>query len=93
MPVCLDISKELSILHCTSDILDIAEKESLIEISLYGDRDLTGEIVLEGSGIRKIKSATIDGEPVAKAQKGNRVIYTYLHKHRKEIILSVTRTI
>ena len=93
LPICLDVSEELSILHCTSDILDIAEKESLIEITLFGDRDLIGEIVFEGSGIQKIKSATIDGEPVTMVQKGNRVIFTYQHKHRKEIILSVTRAI
>ncbi len=93
IPVCLDVSNELSILHCTSDVLGIAEKENLVEITLFGDRDLTGEIVFEGSGIQKIKSALIDGEPIVMVKNGKRVILTYQNKHRKEIILTVTRAI
>ncbi|MDP4282724.1 MAG: beta-galactosidase, partial [Bacteroidota bacterium] len=35
-PVCLDIVEGIEILHCTSDILNITEKEDHFEMTLYG---------------------------------------------------------
>ncbi len=60
-PVCLKVTEGLRILHCTSDILGIAEMNGQLEITLYGDRDLAGEIVFEGTNVKSIKSAAIDG--------------------------------
>ncbi len=61
-PVCLEISNGLSILHCTSDILGIRKNDEGIQITLYGDRDLAGEIVFEGENACKIESAELDGK-------------------------------
>lgn len=91
-PVCLDISEGLKILHCTSDILGISEKDSLCAITLYGDRDLAGEIVFEGSEIVGINSATLDGKPVGINRVGERVLIHYSHGHGEEIVLSIIRT-
>ena len=53
-PVCMEISAGLKILHSTSDILDIEEANGKLNITLYGDRDLAGEIVFEGPAVKKI---------------------------------------
>ena len=52
-PVCLEISEGLNILHSTSDILGITESDEGLQITLYGDRDLAGEIVFEGDECRQ----------------------------------------
>jgi len=65
-PVCLEISDGIKILHSTSDILGITEINDQIEIILYGDRDLAGEIVFEGANVERIQSATMDGQSVEK---------------------------
>ncbi|MFU8843932.1 MAG: hypothetical protein ACNA7V_09020, partial [Bacteroidales bacterium] len=88
-PVCLELSEGLSILHSTSDILDIAENNKGIQISLYGDRDLAGEMVLEGPATQKINSANIDGEPVQIFRDKKYTSMNYIHKHRCEMILNV----
>ncbi|MBW6492854.1 MAG: beta-galactosidase, partial [Lentimicrobium sp.] len=88
-PVCLEISEGLSILHSTSDILDIAENDKGIQITIYGDRDLEGEIVLEGPATQKINSANIDGEPVQIFRDKKYTSMNYIHKHRCEMILNV----
>jgi beta-galactosidase len=86
-PVCLEISKGLSILHSTSDILGITENDEEIQITLYGDRDLAGEIVFEGKNADKIGSAELDGKPIALVQKDRRLMINYNHKYNKEQIL------
>jgi len=86
-PVCLEISNGLSILHCTSDILGITENDEEIQITLYGDRDLAGEIVFEGENAGKIVSVELDGKPIALVQKDGRFMINYNHKHNKEQIL------
>jgi beta-galactosidase len=88
-PVCMDVSEGIKILHSTSDILGIIEKDGQLEITLFGDRDLAGEIVFEGESVKRIKSADIDGEPVKMFHDGKRVAFNYRHKHREEIILTI----
>ncbi|MBE0639025.1 MAG: beta-galactosidase [Bacteroidales bacterium] len=88
-PVCLEIASGLKILHCTSDMLKIQKNGDQVEIELYGDRDLVGEIVFEGEKALLIKSATIDGEPVKKNFDKNRVVFNYPHKHKKEFTLVI----
>jgi beta-galactosidase len=88
-PVCFDLSDGIKILHCTSDILGFEKLDDQIKITLQGDRDLTGEIVLEGSNVSKIKSASADGENLNLMEKNNRIVLNYSHKHNKEIILTV----
>jgi beta-galactosidase len=86
-PVCLKISKGLSILHSTSDILDITESDEGLQIILYGDRDLAGEIVFEGENAGKIESTKLDGKPIVLVRKDGRFVINYNHNHKKEQIL------
>jgi len=88
-PICLTITDGINILHSTTDILNIAEMNGLIEISLYGDRDLAGEIVLEGANVNRIKSAKIQGENVKMMHDNGRIIVNYSHLHKKEMILTL----
>ncbi len=88
-PVCMEISDGIKILHSTSDILGIAENNGQLEITLHGDRDLAGEVVFEGPKVDKIKSATIDGDPVKMVRDDKRIAFIYSHKHKDEMTLSI----
>jgi beta-galactosidase len=88
-PVCMEVIEGLTILHSTSDILGIKETENQIEITLFGDRDLAGEIVFEGPGVGKISSITLDGESARKIRDEKRMAFLYNHKHKEEMILKV----
>ena len=88
-PVCLEISDGLKILHSTSDILGIDKKSSQIEITLYGNRDLAGETVFEGENVKRIQSATLDGETVKMVRDNKRIAFIYSHKHKNQIILNI----
>ena len=88
-PVCLEVSEGLKILHSTSDILAIAEINGNLEITLFGDRDLAGEIVFEGTNVKSIRSAKIAGKSVKMVRDNNRIALMYSHEHRKEIILDI----
>jgi beta-galactosidase len=88
-PVCLEISEGLKILHSTSDILSVEMIKDQIEIVLYGDRDLAGEIVFEGKNIDKIKSTTICCEDVKFIRDAKRISIMYNHKHKQEMVLNI----
>jgi beta-galactosidase len=88
-PVCLDVAEGLKILHSTSDILGVADKDGYLEITLCGDRDLPGEIVFEGPNAMKISSATIDTGAVKMVQDGKRKAFIYKHESRNEFILII----
>ena len=86
-PVCLEVTDGLQILHSTSDILGIAEDP--LAITLFGDRDLAGEMVFEGPKAMALQSATLDGAPVPMIREEKRVLVTYAHRHGKEMILKL----
>jgi beta-galactosidase len=88
-PVCFELADGLNILHCTSDILGFEKFDNQIKITLQGDRDLVGEIVLEGSNAIKVQSATIDGESIDLMTIKDCIVLNYSHKHNKEILLTV----
>ena len=88
-PVCLEVSDGLDILHSTSDILHVSEIDFQLEITLFGNRDLIGEIVFEGKNARRIKSATISGGTVKIVHDDKRTALTYNHEHRKEFIIGI----
>lgn len=88
-PVCMEISDGLKILHSTSDILGVEEINGQLEITLYGDRDLAGEIVFEGVNVKKIKSATLDDEAIKMVRDDKRMAFNYSHKHKEETILKI----
>jgi hypothetical protein len=70
-------------LHCTSDILNIEKKEGEIEITLFGDRDLVGEIVLEGSEVERIREVQMNGKKVESMRDENRIVIYYNHCYRE----------
>lgn len=84
-PVCMKVNNELAILHCTSDILAIDKTDKTLKITLYGDRDLMGELVLEG----KLKFAELDGIMMEPLQKEERMVLSYNHRHKEEMFLSI----
>jgi beta-galactosidase len=91
-PVCMAISDGLAVVHCTSEILGISKINGHLELTLYGDRDLAGEIVFEGENIDSIKSVRIDGEEIKIKRVSKRVVINYRHKHQEEIILTIRLT-
>jgi beta-galactosidase len=88
-PICFEILEGLNILHSTSDLLEIKKDGAQVVITLYGDRDLVGEIVLEGPATTQISSVTLDGEAIKIIQKNNRIALVYNHKHKSEMILKI----
>jgi len=88
-PVCLTVAEGIKILHCTSDILKIAGNNSRLEITVYGDRDLVGELILEGKEVDRITGAAVCGEPVEVVRDVKRVAIAYSHKHREGLTLSI----
>jgi beta-galactosidase len=88
-PVCMEVSTGLKILHSTSDILGISKTNNQLEITLYGDRDLGGEIVFEGPGVKTITSAMVDGEDARIVKDEKRIAFFYSHKHKSEMILTI----
>jgi beta-galactosidase len=88
-PVCLEITDGLKVLHTTSDILGIEVTKDQISITVYGDRDLSGEMIFEGVRAGRIRSATISGKPVKMTDGKKRMVLSYHHEHRKEMILII----
>ncbi len=88
-PVCLKVSDGIVMLHSTSDILGVTALNGQLEFTLFGDRDLAGEIVFEGARVNRIKSATLDGEVVKIVQDDKRIAFIYCHQHQKEMILNI----
>ena len=88
-PLCMEVSDGLKILHSTSDILGVEEIYGQLEITLYGDRDLAGEIVFEGANVKKIISATLRGKAVKMVRDDRRIAFIYSHKHKSEMVLNI----
>jgi beta-galactosidase len=89
VPVCLPVAAGLTMLHCTSDFLGVSAKDDHLDVYLYGDRDLAGEIVFEGEQAGHIVSATLQGVDVAMVHDNKRVSFAYCHEHRQQMILHV----
>ncbi len=90
-PVCLEIAEGLKVLHSTSDILHVAEIDGQLEITLFGDRDLAGEIVFEGTNVHRIHSATMEGESVDMIRGEKRIAFNYSHKHQEETVFIIKK--
>ncbi|MGE0079051.1 MAG: beta-galactosidase [Bacteroidales bacterium] len=88
-PICKEIWSDIKILHCTSDILSIQKSESSISITVLGNRDLNGEMVLEGAAINSIGSVTITGQQPSIKLSNGRLVINYNHKHQDEIIVNI----
>ena len=88
-PVCMEVSEGLKILHSTSDILDVSETPGQLDIIVYGDRDLAGEIVFEGANVRSISEVTISKGSVDMVWVNKRLVVNYGHEHNHEMKLTI----
>lgn len=88
-PLNLEIAPHLALLHSTSDILKIERHQTSIRITLYGDRDLAGELVLEGPMIKNIKKITMEGQEIEWIIKNGKVIVLYQHSHLNAFMISL----
>jgi len=88
-PVCMELTEGITMLHSTSDILDFGMTGKELQITLCGDRDLPGEIILEGPGTVRVSSAEIDNLPLGIGRKGERAAIRYRHEHGRESLLKI----
>jgi hypothetical protein len=88
-PVCMELTEGITMLHSTSDMLDFGMTGKELQITLCGDRDLPGEIILEGPGTVRVCSAEIDNLPLGIVRKGERAAITYRHEHGRESLLKI----
>jgi len=88
-PVCHEIDDKIKILHSTSDILDIQKQKGKLLLTLYGDRDLPGEMVLEGDHVYRIQSVTCDGDKLPIIHDAKRMVVSYKHFHKKEMVMAI----
>ncbi|HMM11612.1 MAG TPA: beta-galactosidase [Bacteroidales bacterium] len=88
-PLNLTLSDSLRILHTTSDLLDLRCLENAFELVLQGDRDLMGEMVLEGESVSKISEMTIDGKTQFYNHHEGRLLLRYIHPHRTSFVLKI----
>jgi hypothetical protein len=85
----MDVADGLKILHCTSDLLGISATKSQVSLTLYGDRDLPGEVVFEGVAVEGLEYATIAGRSVEMVRDGGRIAFIYSHMHGKEFTVDI----
>jgi hypothetical protein len=75
-------------LHITSDVLNVEKTNNTVELQLFGNRDLIGEMVLEGN-ISQVKKVYVDNEEVKFKIINNRIAINYNHKHQTQISLKI----
>jgi len=85
----VEITTGLEMLHCTSDILNVVVGDGLIEIILFGERDLLGELVFEGVQVERIIKASLNDEELASILVQGRYVLNYKHDPQQEMILKI----
>jgi beta-galactosidase len=83
-PLCMPIADGIKILHCTSDILEVSMNQDQIMMTLFGERDLLGEIVLELEKSNQVRTASIDGKSLEILKIHDRIVLNYQHHHKLE---------
>jgi len=89
-PLCMQLADGVTMLHTTSDLLSISKEGSEIILTLSGDRDLPGEIVLEGPGTVRLSVEENSGKAVGINLIRGRKVITYSHVHGEETELRIT---
>lgn len=89
IPIGLEITKGIRILHATSDILrhDVVLNE--IRLELFGDADLPGELVLEGADSALIAEASLNGTPCLPLDIAGRKLFRYAHQKNQKIQFTI----
>jgi len=80
-PIGQEISPGIRILHCTSDILGVTRTHKSVTLTLFGHRDLAGELVLEGERVTMIGSALLGQVPLEVQHVSGKAILEYHHPH------------
>ncbi len=88
-PTGLQLAPGIQLLHCTSDLLNVVSDSEKIELTLFGDRDLLGEILLEGENISRIQWADTQGDGIKLTHIDNRIVLNYNHFHKHEFIITI----
>ncbi len=88
-PVNLTIAPKLRMLHSTSDLLEINYHQNEILISIYGDRDLEGEMVFEGEAISDISQISFDEQKQDLFRSNGKIVLFYRHKHQETSVIKV----
>ncbi|MBS1653248.1 MAG: beta-galactosidase [Bacteroidetes bacterium] len=91
-PIGLNLNEDVQILHSTSDLLNISSIESGWELQVYGHRDLPGELVLEGAGVKNIKSIYCDNKQADILFVEDKLLVNYNHLHRKDFTIKIVNS-
>jgi hypothetical protein len=89
IPVGLPLTNNILLLHATSDVLEVRSDAGEVTLQLYGNRDLQGELLLEGEGTGAIRSCLLDEEPLSIQREETRVIIRYSNKHQSEMKMKI----
>lgn len=94
-PVNMPLWADLTLLYTTSDVLDIRIEPAAdgstttLHITLAGDRDLIGELVLEGPRIATIDRVHVGFQQPETRTWDNRLLISYTHPHQQTITLTI----
>lgn len=88
-PLSMPLEADLSILHTTSDLIEVSHHQGYIELKLMGDRDLTGEIVFEGNGIHRLFQATVLNVQADLIVHHDRKVIHYAHPHQQVLSMKL----
>lgn len=88
-PLAFKLNSDLNILHTTSDLLQVSEVPNGFELQVFGNRDLWGEMVLEGTAVTHVKKMFFNGEEIPFKFVNNRILVNYTHVHQKESMLKI----
>lgn len=86
-PVCMNLADGITMLHSTSDILDIGITGNELCMTICGDRNMPGEIVFEGHNAGKISLAENGNRKLTICRKGERIAITYSHEQGQELAI------
>lgn len=88
-PVNMMLVKGLNLLHTTSDLLQVSVSAHRIQLTITGDRDLMGELVLEGGLVNQVVHLYIDEQPLDFELHSGRIVIHYQHPHRHLINVEI----
>jgi beta-galactosidase len=88
-PLAFVLTPELKILHTTSDLLQVSEVPNGFELQVFGNRDLMGEMVLEGTAVSQVKKMFFNNEEIPFKFVNNRILVNYAHVHQMESMLKI----
>jgi len=83
-PLCLEVDSKIRLLHTTSNILGIEKVGNQVIFTLEGDRDMEGELVLEGENLQNIIHFEPEGTVMSLANYSGHIVLNYKHLHKSE---------